>query len=313
MKHLLLIFVFFLVSCNPRIQPTATESFPILVIPTFTQTLTPTVEPTFIPPSPTTAPIPCDPLTADYCITDGNFIFQIPLPNVVKDIIDHTYPYASTQNRTRDPHHGVDFMAANGTPVLAAGDGTVVFAGTESTAVHVPWGDFYGNFIVIDHGNDIYTLYAHLSKINVAVDQQVKVGDVIGEVGGTGVAIGPHSHLEVRRGENGEDYFSTENPELWLIPLEGRGTLSITLKNNLNENIELPLVISYYPNGNTEAGFIYYISSYAKTFEYNEEDAVLSNLPAGQYKIAFTDAFGLHERMILIEAGKLTEVVFNSQ
>jgi hypothetical protein len=57
-------------------------------------------------------------------------------------------------------------------------------------------------------------------------------------------------------------------------------------------------------------GFVMYISSYAKSFEYNPEDAVLNNLPEGQYKIAFNDQSGLNERVVIIEAGKLTEVVF---
>ncbi len=106
--------------------------------------------------------------------------------------------------------------------------------------------DFYGNVIIIRHANELYTLYAHLSNIFVKEGDKVSAGDMIGEVGDTGGATGSHLHFEVRKGGDGTDYFSTQNPELWLIPHEGTGTLSITLKLDSEQNIERPLVVSYY-------------------------------------------------------------------
>ena len=86
-------------------------------------------------------------------------------------------------------HAGVDFSAGTGTPILAAGNGTVVFAG---------WKGGYGNTVVIDHGGATATLYGHQSRIAVANGQAVKRGQVIGYVGSTGFSTGPHLHFEVR-------------------------------------------------------------------------------------------------------------------
>jgi hypothetical protein len=79
---------------------------------------------------------------------------------------------------------------------------------------------------------------------------------------------------------------------------------------NNDQNLELPLVITRYGDNSDDVLFVYYITSYTKGFEHNTEDAALESLPLGRYKVAFTDATGLHERMVMIEAGKLTEVVF---
>lgn len=302
------IFILFsLTACNAPIQPTATESIPTLTIPTFTQTITPTLEPIFtsIPPSPTSTSIPCDPLTSDYCISNWNFLFQRPILPPDNDSIDMSYPYASTQNGRRDPHHGVEFQNEFGTPVYAAGDGEVVFADTDKVTLFSQWSNFYGNLIVIKHENDFYTLYAHLSAILVQVGDAVQAGDLIGQVGQTGGATGSHLHFEVRGGSDMYDRFTTQNPELWFIPKDGTGALSITLNTPYDRNYEYPLVITRLVDN-----FVIYISSYTKGFEVNPEDAVLNNLPQGQYRIAFNDRSGLNERFVIIEDGKLTEVVF---
>lgn len=86
-------------------------------------------------------------------------------------------------------HEGMDIAAAIGTPIYAAIDGTVSFAG---------WETGYGNFIKIQHPNGLETSYGHCSKIDVSVGQKVKKGDKIGEVGNTGKSTGPHLHFEVR-------------------------------------------------------------------------------------------------------------------
>ena len=88
------------------------------------------------------------------------------------------------------PHTGVDFAAVYGTPVRATGDGSVAFAGERGG---------YGNLVEIQHPNGYTTRYAHLSRIAVGRDQGVSQGDVIGYVGATGLATGPHLHYEVRR------------------------------------------------------------------------------------------------------------------
>ena len=89
-------------------------------------------------------------------------------------------------------HTGTDIACAEGTPILAAADGTVTVAnGLDS------WGGSYGYYVQIDHGGGLETLYAHCSSICVTTGQQVQAGQVIGYVGHTGRATGSHLHLEV--------------------------------------------------------------------------------------------------------------------
>jgi len=87
-------------------------------------------------------------------------------------------------------HKGVDFSGAIGTPIMAAGDGIVSFKG---------WKNGYGNFVTIKHNNTYETAYGHMSKFgNISEGNRVKQGQVIGYVGMTGMASGPHLHYEVR-------------------------------------------------------------------------------------------------------------------
>jgi murein DD-endopeptidase MepM/ murein hydrolase activator NlpD len=86
-------------------------------------------------------------------------------------------------------HTGLDFRAQIGDPVRVTANGKVVSAG---------WAGGYGRMVEVDHGNGLSTRYGHLSEINVHVGQQVKIGEVIGEVGSTGRSTGPHLHYETR-------------------------------------------------------------------------------------------------------------------
>jgi murein DD-endopeptidase MepM/ murein hydrolase activator NlpD len=91
-------------------------------------------------------------------------------------------------------HYGMDFTAPIGTKIYATGDGVV----KDVQSI----GGGYGRWIMIDHGFDYQTLYAHLSGFNVKVGEQVKRGQVIGYVGNSGTSTGPHVHYEVHK--NGE-------------------------------------------------------------------------------------------------------------
>ncbi|MCD7972031.1 MAG: M23 family metallopeptidase [Candidatus Azobacteroides sp.] len=98
-------------------------------------------------------------------------------------------------------HAGMDFAAAIGTDIYATGNGKVSFAG---------WKQGYGNTVIIDHGYDYETLYAHMNDILVPVGKTVTRGEVIGLVGNTGKSVGPHLHYEVRykgQPENPQNYY----------------------------------------------------------------------------------------------------------
>jgi murein DD-endopeptidase MepM/ murein hydrolase activator NlpD len=89
-------------------------------------------------------------------------------------------------------HRGVDYAAPTGTPVIAAGDGKIILRGVSGG---------YGNAVILQHGDNITTLYGHLSRFGKPRHgNRVKQGDVIGYVGQSGLATGPHLHYEYRVG-----------------------------------------------------------------------------------------------------------------
>ena len=89
---------------------------------------------------------------------------------------------------TTEHHFGIDFRGRTGDPVRATAHGKVEFAGVKGG---------YGNCIIINHGNDLKTLFGHLSRINVRIGQPIKIGDYIGDIGSTGRSSGPHLHYEI--------------------------------------------------------------------------------------------------------------------
>ena len=122
-------------------------------------------------------------------IPTGNLQWPLPVAGAITSQFGHRVdPITGAVSS----HTGTDIACAEGTPILAAADGTVTVAnGLDS------WGGSYGYYIQIDHGGGLETLYAHCSSICVTTDQQVQAGQVIGYVGHTGRATGSHLHLEV--------------------------------------------------------------------------------------------------------------------
>jgi murein DD-endopeptidase MepM/ murein hydrolase activator NlpD len=86
-------------------------------------------------------------------------------------------------------HKGIDFAVPSGTPVMAAGSGTVTFAGTAGE---------YGNLVVVSHTNSYATAYGHLSRFAVHKGDHVRQGEIVAYSGMTGLATGPHLHYEIR-------------------------------------------------------------------------------------------------------------------
>ncbi len=104
------------------------------------------------------------------------------------------------------PHYGIDFAAKIGTPVWATADGRVGNIGWDKNG--------FGTYIEIDHRKGVQTYYAHLSKVEVRIGEEVKRGQLIGRVGNSGRSTGPHLHYEVRiNGSpvNPRNYFLPEN------------------------------------------------------------------------------------------------------
>ncbi len=131
---------------------------------------------------------------ADYFTPDGRSVRKA----FVRAPVDFTRISSNFNPRRKHPilntiraHRGVDYAAPSGTPIKAAGDGKVIFRGVKSG---------YGNAIILQHGGNITTLYAHMSRFDSSarVGRRVTQGQVIGYVGKTGLATAPHLHYEYR-------------------------------------------------------------------------------------------------------------------
>lgn len=292
--------------------------------------------PTLPPTSP--PPTPCPP---DLCIYEGLLALRRPILAPGNDTVDVTYRFGSTQGGLRDPHHGVEFLNGFGTPVVAAGDGVVVVAGDDRdpTSPHGTWpitfygpySYFYGNLVVIEHElsamagegvpdipRPLYTLYAHLSEVSVAVGDTVQAGQEIGKVGLSGVAEGSHLHFEVRLGEN--SYANSRNPELWLAPHADEngqplGALAGRFIDSYGENLEKSdIVLQHLPEGPEGPSDLQItLMSYEEPALIGQppwgESFAIGDIPAGWYRITFPH-FGLQEQLVQVFSGQLTVVTF---
>ncbi len=193
-------------------------------------------------------------------------------------------------------HRGEDFGNPRGVRVLAAGDGTVIWAdeGIETTRI---LGDrilpeiitSYGNVMVIEHdfsykGEPIYTLYAHLMAFTKEVGDHVKAGETIALVGATGLVGGPHLHLEVRIGWN--SYQNTRNPYLWIAPYVGHGVIAgRVLDLETDEYVQDNLVtLIDKATGTVVRRYTTYGSGVHPDDEW-QENFLFGDVPAGTYEV----------------------------
>lgn len=127
---------------------------------------------------------------AQVVATTGDYAW----PLTIRGRISSPFGYRSAPTAGASTYHkGVDIAASSGSPILATKDGKVVTATYSASA---------GNYIAIYHGSGTYSYYMHCSKLNVSSGDRVKKGQVIGEVGSTGISTGSHLHFAIYKGGN---------------------------------------------------------------------------------------------------------------
>lgn len=254
-------------------------------------------------------PPPYDvPLSLHY---DDHYWLARPLPSGSRNYDLEWYPYGNDVQLPELPayriHHGIDFPNQTGTPVLAAGSGTVVFAGPFPSPLDGV--NYYGNTVVIQHdwqwqGLDVFTLYAHTLELFVQEGDIVQQGQLIAGVGSSGEVSGPHLHFEVRVGSN--NYNDARNPALWLAPFEGWGTLAGRFVDKNSQMISsasltlTPLDVdtavrkqrTYYPTVRSDQVW--------------RENFVFGDVPAGHYRLTIDANDGVHiyQREVTIFPGQ---------
>ena len=203
-------------------------------------------------------------------------------------------------------HTGIDIAAPRGTPVLAAGSGRIVWAGTGLYFGRYNPEDPYGLAVVIEHdfgyqGNQLYTVYAHMEEITVTLGDSVNTHDAIGTVGDTGFTTGPHLHFEVRTGAN--NFFQTRNPELWIAPPQGWGILVGRILNDIGGPEEkLDVRVYSIDTGRVWNNFTYTMLG-VRSDDYYGENFALSDLPSGEYEISFSMDGSNYKQNITIHPG----------
>jgi murein DD-endopeptidase MepM/ murein hydrolase activator NlpD len=245
-----------------------------------------------------------------------HFYFAAPIAAAYPGEPEWDYPYGGVFFGPNIIHTGVDLPAPRGTDVLAAGPGTIVWAGIglysgSSSSINDP----YGIAVAIRHDfgyhdQQLYTIYAHMEEVDVVVGQWVNTGAIIGKVGSTGNTTGPHLHFEVRLGEN--SFYSTRNPVLWMVPPEGYGVLVGRVTADYGSTLKDHLVL--VKNIQTEKTWKVYTYASDATIHsdsYYNENVALGDLPAGVYQIdiIFDGMYNLENIQIL--PGQVTYFSFN--
>lgn len=215
-------------------------------------------------------------------------------------------------------HTGVDIDAETGTPILAAGPGTVISADwglyTEAPGNQA---DPYGQAVVVRHDfgyNDqtLYTVYAHMSQIIAIVGQHVESGDVLGLVGDTGATTGPHLHFEIRLGRNA--FYNTFNPELWTAPPQGWGVLVGRVMDEKKKLInQIKVEVRPMPYELPVRTVRTYGEGAVNPDPYYQENLVLSDLPAGLYKITLVYNDKPQQTWVEIFPGQVSYFTFEGE
>ena len=255
-------------------------------------------------------------------------LYDVPLALAPHDHFYFTRPIAMDSNNALLPdfrygyyyqdqdavHTGVDIPSPLHKPVLAAGDGVVVFAGYGLLTGKSDPNDPYGLAVMIRHdysydGKTIYTVYAHLDRVDVEKDDLVKSGDPVGIIGMTGNTTGPHLHFEVRVDDSNGN--RVQNPELWMAPPIGSGVLACQIKNSYGYLIAAQKVWLK----SLDSQKVYEVLTYADTKhvysdDYFKENLVIGDIPAGQYEISMIYKGKWYRAEVTIAPGTVNFVYF---
>jgi murein DD-endopeptidase MepM/ murein hydrolase activator NlpD len=253
-----------------------------------------------------------------------HFYFRRPVDSSANSSSLSYYPYGSggPEGAWR-VHHGLDMPNPDGQPVRAAGDGVVVWA-----ADHYRWSEdgytdgaeSYGNVVIIEHtfgynGQRLYTLYAHLSRIIVSLNDQVSVGEVVGLSGHSGQVTGPHVHFEVRLGQN--FYWTTRNPLLWMAPLLDHGVVAGRVVGRDGQFVDR-VVITLLADGRQFDTTMTYTRPRRVPGRNHDvdpddnwrENFVFGDIPAGKYEVSAVVNGVRVSKLVEVQAGTTSFVEF---
>ena len=246
---------------------------------------------------------------------EDHFWFARPIASGEVNWPNPEYRYGGNYFDDMHTHSGIDMSTPSGQPVLAAADGVVMWAGYGLFGHYPNHDDPYGLAISIQHdfgfeGKPVYTAYAHMRAVNVKVGEYVYAGEQIGEVGATGKVTGAHLHFEVRVGE--DSFFATRNPELWLVPPQGWGVVA----GRIESVDEWPVPKKSFTITSLESGRIWrswtYIDDVAHPDDDYNENFVVSDLPAGYYRITVWVWWKKYDEVFQVLPGQTTFLLIHS-
>ena len=247
---------------------------------------------------------------------------QRPIARTNNPYIDQTYRYGSTMGGFFQQHQGVEFNNPDGTPVMATLGGNVVYAGPAEAGART---------VAIRHDTTVtasgqrfrlYSIYMHNSSLAVKVGDRVRTGQVISRVGNTGRATNDHLHLELAASPTDSigaivDSLQrfppyTVNPELWLEPLPGTGTVAGQVLDAAGAPVPQARIYGLAKRDPIETPFSF-VETYgdkAHGHPLYREHFALTDVPAGSYTVGTEIGGKKVFRKLVVEAGKLTWVVF---
>ncbi|MFQ5885953.1 MAG: peptidoglycan DD-metalloendopeptidase family protein, partial [Anaerolineae bacterium] len=251
-------------------------------------------------------------------VTEEDRWLARPIGSQGEQHVDRFYPYGSTGGGRYRIHHGVEFQNEEGMLVLAAASGRVVVAGRDDEVIYGAKPNFYGQLVIVElekryWEEKLYNLYAHLSQIDVEVGQVVEEGDTVGRVGMSGSAFGPHLHFEVRVGGNAYD--RTLNPELWLRPLPGCGSIVGRLIDAQGRPIPETLITVHHaesPQQRWQEISTYPLEEVNPDQEWGE-NFVLGDVPEGTYILKTRVGGKLYQREVVVVAGEIVLAIMETE